>query len=289
MMMRRLISCMFALAMAIAAGAQAVPFVTIQPSAERLAAGGAHVATADNYPLSGSAFEAGVGKTYWQTGAIDYNLTNIEARVKLTPKLTAGLLVTTNSMAEMTLYSESGQPLGTSQPTELCAGIGLSFNPARQLVVNITGKYIRSALTDTYEASCLAADLGAIWRFDGPFAAGICIENIGEGIDYGYGKYPLPTTVKCGGYALFGDIHAAELAADFGAMPAYNTLLTSVSAGYVYNKMIAVRCGAHISTKGDIMPTYASFGAAFTGTNFDIAAAYLTAANTYSVSLRLKL
>ena len=192
-MMRRVILCMVAIAICFAAGAQVVPFVTIQPSAERLAGGGAHVATPDNLPITANVFEIGVGKTLWQTKAIDYNLTNIDARVQITPALTAGLAVTSNSMDEMTLYGENGQGLGTSQPTELCAGIVLAYNPAGNLFVNVAGKYIRSALTDNDDATCFAADLGAIWRFAQSISAGIKVENIGGTIDYGYGAYPLWT------------------------------------------------------------------------------------------------
>ena len=294
-MIRCIATILLSTALAIAARAQAVPFVTIQPSAERLAAGGAHVATPDNYNLTESLLEVNVGKTLWQTRAINFNLTNLGARFKVTPDLTASLTVTSNSMAEITLYGDSGQVLGTAMPNELCAGIYVAYNPIRPLIINLTGKYIRSALTDTEEASSLAADIGVIWRFGKwthyPFAVGIRVENLGKGIDYGYGSYPLPTTVRIGGYDLapLAEGHALEIAADLGTMPAFETFLTSISAGYIFKKMIAVRGGAHISTKADIMPTYASVGIGFTSTIFDISAAYLTAFNTYSISARLKL
>ena len=60
-------------------------------------------------------------------------------------------------------------------------------------------------------------------------------------------------------------------------------------AGYVYNGRLALRLGAHISTKAEVLPTYASVGASFLSENFDIGAAYLTAANSFALSVKIRL
>ena len=110
-------------------------------------------------------------------------------------------------------------------------------------------------------------------------------------MDYGYGAYPLPTTFKAGfaGTLTLGGKHALEYAADGGVMPASEAFLASLGTGYLYDGMIAVRCGAHICTKENVLPTYFSAGLFFKSTIFDIGAAWLSAANTYSISARLKL
>lgn len=290
-MTRRLSMILLFAALAIQAHAQAVPFVTIQRTAESLALGGAHVAGPWNLPLEANVFEAGIGKTYWQKSAINYNLTNVDARVRVLDNLSVGLLFTYNNMEETTLYSSSGQPLGTTQPTELYAGLTASYAPVEKLALNLSGKYIHSALTDHNTAGAPAFDIGAIWRVGRSVSLGVLGENLGPAISYGYGSYPLPATIKTGYYGLFNiaQKHAIETAADLGAMPAYSAALASLGAGYIYNRTVALRFGAHICTRGDILPTYASAGLFVTTPEVDIGAAYLSASNTFSISARLKL
>lgn len=282
---------MAALTLAVAARAQAVPFVTIPHSTASLALGGAHAATPEAAPMKETSFEAGVDKLFWQTSAINYSITNYAARARVIEVLTLRFEYTTNSMEEVTLYSDTGQALGTTQPNEMSAALSASFAPVKNIFIMAKGKYIHSSLTDTYDATGWAADLGAVWQVSKPLAIGLLAENFGTGIDYGFGEYPLPSTVKAGVYGIFtlAPRHTLETAADAGLMPYYSAFLASLGAGYVYNGMLALRVGAHICTKGDILPTYASVGLFFTSTNFDIGAAFLTASNTFSISARLKL
>ncbi|MBR5034395.1 MAG: PorV/PorQ family protein [Bacteroidales bacterium] len=290
-MMRRIVILLCMLTAALDAAGQAVPFLTIRMDAGEQAFGGAHVASRNLLPLSDNIFEAGLGKTLWQTGGINYNLTNILARVRIVENLTAGIEYTSNNMGEMTLYSDNGQPMGTFQPGEMMAALRLSYSPSKKLNLNAAGKIIRSSLTDDHTGRCYAADLGAVYRINNAFAAGLAIENLGGKINYGYGAYPLPTTCKAGidGTVKLKDKHAVEFAADGGFMPAGSALLASLGTGYVYNDMFSVRCGAHICTKDTVLPSYFSAGIYFKSTNFDIGAAWLSAANTYSISARLKL
>ncbi len=290
-MMRRLIIFLCMLTAALNAAGQAVPFLTIRMDAGEQALGGAHVASGNLLPLTGSVFEAGVGKTLYQTSGINYNLTHVSARVRIIDGLSAGLEYTSNNMGEMTGYSSNGQPTGTFQPSEMSAALRVSFNPIEKLNLNAAGKLIRSALTDDHSAKCYAADLGAIYKISDSFAAGIAIENLGGDIDYGYGAYPLPTTYKAGlgGIVTIKGKHALEFAADGGAMPSGSAFLASLGTGYVYDNMISVRCGAHICTNAVVLPSYFSAGIYFKSSIFDIGAAWLSAFNTYSISAKVKL
>ena len=290
-MMRRIAIMIVLLTTALSAAGQAVPFLTIRMDAGEQAFGGAHVASANLLPLKNNIFEAGIGKTLWQTSGINFNLTNVSARVRIVEGLTAGIEYTSNKMGEMTLYSENGQPTGTFQPGEMAASLRVSYNPLQKLNLNAAGKIIRSALTDDNTGQCYAADLGAIYKIGNSFAAGIAIENLGGNIDYGYGAYPLPTTYKAGldGTVCLKGKHSVEFAADGGIMPAGSALLASLGTGYVYDNMISIRCGAHICTKENVLPSYFSAGIYFKSANFDIGAAWTSAANTYSISARLKL
>ena len=290
-MMRRLVIMFCMLTVALTAAGQAVPFVTIRMDAGEQAFGGAHVASINLMPLTDNVFEAGVGKTFYQTSGINFNLTNISARVRLIESLSAGIEYTSNNMGEMTGYSSNGQPTGTFQPSEMMAALRLSFNPIERFNLNAAGKMIRSALTDDHTAKCFAADLGAIYKISDSFAAGIAIENLGGDINYGYGAYPLPTTYKAGlgGTVTLKGKHAVEFAADGGAMPSGGAFLASLGTGYVYDNMISVRCGAHICTNADVLPSYFSAGVYFKSSIFDIGAAWLSASNTYSISAKVKL
>ena len=120
-MIRRLAIVLCLLTTALSAAGQAVPFVTIRMDAGELAFGGAHVAAEHLLPLTDNIFEAGIGKTFYQTRGINYNLTNLEARVRVIEGFTAGIDYISNSMGEMTLYSDNGQPTGTFQRNTLCA------------------------------------------------------------------------------------------------------------------------------------------------------------------------
>ena len=278
-MMRRLVTIVIALMSALQVMAQAVPFVTIRMDAGQQALGGAHVADASLLPIKETLFEAGIGKTLWQTNGIGYNLTNIEARVRIVESFT------------INLYSDNGQPKGTFQPGEMCAGLILSYNPLGLLNIHAEGKMIRSSLTEANPAKGFAADVGVIYIISDSFRAGIAAENIGAALDYGYGAYPLPTTYKAGlsGAISISGKHGVLMAADAGAMPSTGAFLASVGAGYEYNKMISARFGAHICTKESALPTYFSAGIFFQSAIFDIGAAWLSTANTYSISARLKL
>lgn len=290
-MIKRVVIAVILLSAALGAAAQAVPFITLRTSTDQLAMGGVSAAWGDEFNRGDNVFEAGIGKTFWQTSAINYNLTNYSARVWAIPSLAIGLKFTTNSMGAIDLYSENGQPLGNFQPSELCGGLEVTFMPFKSLSIGVAGKFIRSSLTDQNSARTFAADIMGRWKISNYLTAGVAIENLGKEIDYGYGAYPLPTTYKAG---VFGSIpikekHAIEAAADFGTMPAYSTILASIGAGYIYNRALALRLGAHISTKGEIMPTYASVGAAYMSENFELGGAYLSVANSFSLSLKLKL
>ena len=290
-MIRRLAIVLCLLTTALSAAGQAVPFVTIRMDAGELAFGGAHVAAEHLLPLTDNIFEAGIGKTFYQTRGINYNLTNLEARVRVIEGFTAGIDYISNSMGEMTLYSDNGQPTGTFQPNEMSAALRLSYNATKKININAAGKVIRSALTDEHTGQCYAADLGAIYKISNSFSAGIAVENLGGDINYGYGAYPLPTTYKAGvdGTVTIKGKHAVEFAADGGLMPSGSAFLASLGTGYVYNNMISVRCGAHICTNSIVLPSYFSAGIFFKSANFDIGAAWLSAANTYSISARLRL
>ena len=276
---------------ALSAAGQAVPFVTIRMDAGEQAFGGAHVASDNLLPLSDNIFEAGIGKTFYQTGGINYNLTDFLARVRIIDVLTAGIEYTSNNMGEMTRYSNDGQPLGTFQPSEMSVTLRLSYNPIKRLNINAAGKIIRSALTDDNTGQCYAADIGAIYLIGSSFAAGIAVENLGGDINYGYGAYPLPTTYKAGlgGTITLKGKHAMEFAADGGFMPSGSAFLASLGTGYVYNDMISARCGAHICTNDIALPSYFSAGIYFKSANFEIGATWLSAANTYSLSAKFRL
>ena len=290
-MMHRLIITAALLAASLAASAQAVPFVAIRTSAKELSMGGAHASGSELFSGSGSVFQAGLDRVWWQTGIAGYRLTGLQAKVNVTGSFALGLEMTSNSMDEMTLYSDNGQPLGTFQPNEMMLALAASVKPVKNIALAASAKMIRSSLTDSNRAAAFAADLLGSWQISSALTAGISINNLGQDVDYGYGAYKLPTTFKAGVHGLFpiAAKHAIEAAADLGTMPAYSTLLASVGTGYVYNGTIAVRCGAHISSQNDIMPTYYCVGASFLSENFDLSGSYLTAARTFAISLRLKL
>jgi len=271
--------------------AQSVPFVTIQPFAENLALGGAHVATPSSLPLASSRMEVGYGKTFWQTKAIHYNLNNLRIRLRIIPGFTLGFEYTDNSLDKYEIFDANGNSKGMYQPNEMYAGASICFSPVKALSLDITGRYIRSSLASDTDAQGFAADIRGVYRLSPMLNIGVEARNLGAEIDYGYGTYKLPSTFFAGAYGTYpiAENHKLEAAIDCGTMPAYSTGLASLGAGYIFSDMIALRAGAHISTNGNVMPTYFSFGAFFASSFFDIGAAYLTAANTFSISAKIRL
>ena len=290
-MIRRLLLTLLLVSAAIGSSAQAVPFITLRTSALEAAMGGASVANADDFLHGDNLFEAGIGKTFWQISAINYNLTNYPARVWAIPQLAIGLKCTTNSMGETELFSDNGQPLGTFRPSELCAALDITFKPISNVAIGVAGKIVRSSLSDQNSARCFATDLSLKWHIIEALTAGLAVENLGGKLDYGYGAYPLPTTYKAGIYGLLpiAEKHALEATAEAGLMPAYSNVLASIGAGYLFNHSLSLRLGAHISTKKEILPTYATVGVAYISDIFEIGGAYMTASNSLSISVKLKL
>ena len=289
--MRKVLVILFAAALSFALQAQTVPFAIIQPFADNLALGGAHTASPSALPQESGTVEAGIGKTFWQTKALSLNLTNFMLRIKALDALSFGIEYTSDTMAEYETFDAGGNSSGTYQPNEMYIGANVWIRPVDALCFRAAGRYIRSSLAPDSDAQCFAADLAGIYRIAGIVNTGFEIRNLGGKLDYGYGEYPLPTTFTAGAYGAFpiAGKHKAEAALDAGVMPAYGTMLISGGAGYIYNDMIAVRSGVHISTNGSVMPTYFSFGVFFVSKILDIGAAYLTAAQTYSLSARIRL
>ncbi len=289
--MRKVLLIFLAAALAFTAHAQTVPFAIIQPSAGNLSLGSAHVATPSAILQENGIVEAGFGKTFWQTKAMSFNISNFMLRVKAMETLGIGIEYTTDTMAEYETYDASGNGNGSYQPNEMYIGANIWIRPAGALCFRVAGRYIRSSLAPDSDAQCFAADISGVYTIAPGVNAGFEIRNLGGKLDYGYGSYPLPTTYTLGAYGAFplAAKHKVEAALDAGAMPAFSTMLVSAGAGYIYNDMIVVRGGAHISTNGSVMPTYFSVGAFFTSKILDIGAAYLTAAQTYSISAKIRL
>lgn len=290
-MIKRLSTVILALVIPLMAIAQAVPCVTIRTSASELSMGGVCAASGSDFEQRPGIFEAEIGKTFYQTSAIGYNLTNYMARIWAMKNLSFGFKCTTNSMKDIELYGSSGQPLGTFHPSELSAGLEFKFLPISNLSFTATGKLIRSTLAENHSAKCMAADLCGRWQPVRNITAALAVENLGGEVDYGYGAYPLPTTYKAGigGLLPIGSKFEMEAAADFGTIPAYSAMVICAGTGCIYNRTVALRLGAHISTNGEILPTYATIGAAYLSDIFDISGAYMTAANSFSISVKLKL
>jgi len=289
--MRRFIVIIILIALSIQAQAQSVPFVTIQAASDNLALGGAHVAGPYSMPLDKNNLEAGFGKTLWQTKAINYNLSNIMIRLRVIQGLTLGFEYTANSMDKYVIYDVNGNPKGNYQPNEMYAGLNIWFSPIEKLALRVSGRYIRSSLAADTDAQTFAADVCGVYKIGKMLNIGLEARNIGNKLNYGYGEYALPATFLAGAYGTFplAEKHKLEAALDGGAMPAYSTFLASAGAGYIFNDMIAVRAGAHISTNVSVLPTYFSVGLFFTSRFFDIGGAFLTAANTFSLTARIRL
>ncbi|MBR1626055.1 MAG: type IX secretion system outer membrane channel protein PorV [Bacteroidales bacterium] len=146
----------------------------------------------------------------------DIDLAYLSGYYKLNEMSALGASLTYFSLGNIQFEDEQGQALGTYNPNEFAFDISYSMKLSNNLSASVTGRYIRSDLTQgqnigtttTHAANAVAADLGLYYQKDiaatnpQQVAFGLQISNLGNKISYSDDDMVssfLPANLRLGG------------------------------------------------------------------------------------------
>lgn len=146
----------------------------------------------------------------------DIDLAYLSGYYKLNDRSAVGASLTYFSLGNIQFTDNQGQSLGTYSPNEFAIDISYSMKLSENLSAAVTGRYIRSDLTQgqnvgtstTHAANAVAADLGIYYQkdiaADNPqqIAFGAQISNLGNKISYSDDDMEssfLPANLRIGG------------------------------------------------------------------------------------------
>ena len=145
----------------------------------------------------------------------DIKLMYLSGYYKIDDRSTVGGSLTYFSLGSIDFFSEEGISTGTYKPNEFAFDLAYSMKLSNNLSLSLTGRYIRSDLTQgqnvgttqTHAANAAAADLGLYYQnklnIDLPseYAFGLQISNLGTKISYSNNMESsfLPANLRLGG------------------------------------------------------------------------------------------
>ena len=145
----------------------------------------------------------------------DIKLMYLSGYYKIDDRSTVGGSLTYFSLGSIDFFSEEGISTGTYKPNEFAFDLAYSMKLSNNLSLSLTGRYIRSDLTQgqnvgttqTHAANAAAADLGLYYQnklnIDLPseYAFGLQISNLGTKISYSDDMESsfLPANLRLGG------------------------------------------------------------------------------------------
>ena len=183
--------------------------------------------------------QAGLTFTYspWLREIVsDIKLMYLSAYYRLDERNTLGASLTYFSLGSIDFFSEDGQQTGTYKPNEFAFDVAYSMKLSENLSMSLTGRYIRSDLTQgqnvgttsTHAANAGAADLGLYYQnkinleMPSEYAFGVQISNLGSKISYSDNMESsfLPANLRIGGrYSMdFDQFNNLSVMADFNKL-----------------------------------------------------------------------
>lgn len=183
--------------------------------------------------------QAGLTFTYspWLREIVsDIKLMYLSGYYRLDERNTLGASLTYFSLGSIDFFSEDGQATGTYKPNEFAFDVAYSMKLSENLSMSLTGRYIRSDLTQgqnvgttsTHAANAGAADLGLYYQnkidleMPSQYALGVQISNLGSKISYSDNMESsfLPANLRIGGrYSMdFDQFNNLSVMADFNKL-----------------------------------------------------------------------
>lgn len=183
--------------------------------------------------------QAGLTFTYspWLREIVsDIKLMYLSGYYRFDERNTLGASLTYFSLGSIDFFSEDGQATGTYKPNEFAFDVAYSMKLSENLSMSLTGRYIRSDLTQgqnvgttsTHAANAGAADLGLYYQnkidleMPSQYAFGVQISNLGSKISYSDNMESsfLPANLRIGGrYSMdFDQFNNLSVMADFNKL-----------------------------------------------------------------------
>ena len=183
--------------------------------------------------------QAGLTFTYspWLREIVsDIKLMYLSGYYRLDERNTLGASLTYFSLGSIDFFSEDGQATGTYKPNEFAFDVAYSMKLSENLSMSLTGRYIRSDLTQgqnvgttsTHAANAGAADLGLYYQnkidleMPSQYAFGVQFSNLGSKISYSDNMESsfLPANLRIGGrYSMdFDQFNNLSVMADFNKL-----------------------------------------------------------------------
>ena len=167
-------------------------------------------------PFAEKKFAASLTYSPWLRDiAGDIDLTYLAGYYKLNDMSAVGASLTYFSLGSINFTSEEGVSMGDYNPNEFALDVSYSLKLSENLAAAVTGRYIRSDLTQgqsvqgnsTHAASAVAADIGLYYQKDiaadkpAQYALGLQISNLGNKISYSDNLESsfLPANLRIGG------------------------------------------------------------------------------------------
>ena len=183
--------------------------------------------------------QAGLTFTYspWLREIVsDIKLMYLSGYYRLDERNTLGASLTYFSLGSIDFFDEGGLQTGTYKPNEFAFDVAYSMKLSENLSMSLTGRYIRSDLTQgqnvgttsTHAANAGAADLGLYYQnkidleMPSEYAFGVQISNLGSKISYSDNMESsfLPANLRIGGrYSMdFDQFNNLSVMADFNKL-----------------------------------------------------------------------
>ena len=162
----------------------------------------------------------------------DIKLMYLSGYFRIDDRSTIGASLTYFSLGSIDFFSEEGVSTGTYKPNEFAIDLAYSMKLSENLALALTGRYIRSDLTQgqnvgttaTHAANAAAADLGLYYQntfgdeLPSEYAFGLQISNLGTKISYSDNMESafLPANLRLGGrYTMnFDQFNSLSIMAD---------------------------------------------------------------------------
>lgn len=199
--------------------------------------------------------KSGISFTYtpWLRNIVgDIGLSYLSGFYKINERSAIGASLTYFSLGNIEFFDVEGSSKGNFEPNELAFDMAYSMKLSDNLSASVTGRYIRSDLTqgqangttNTFAANAFGADIGLYYQHDissqetkSSYAIGLQIANLGNKISYSESteKEFQPANLRLGGrYTMdFNEFNTLSFMVDFNKLlvptPAvYDTLLQVV-------------------------------------------------------------
>ena len=263
------------------AQAQTMQFLTVNSDAASAAVASTGVArTADAFAVNNnmaavaftpSGFSSELGYGIWQPHASKSSIISAAAFLKVSEKIAVGIDFKNFDEAEYSIISADGRSNGTFKPSEMAAGLGVSYKLSDNLALGVNAKFATSSLAESAKGTGISGGVSLAYVIGG-FQAGLAVDNLGGKGDYSPGNtYSIPSVAKAGvSYTVAGLTASGELDYLF-----CGGLMAGLGAEYWVKDVVSVRAGFHYGDNAKAIPSYASAGLGFNLAGVRINAAYL--------------